>query len=246
MNREIKFKKYNFIVNTLSFMHAIVLHKFCLDCNSAYIIGKMHWWIAEGAMIFTLLAGFLSVACHLVDGKQTTEDVRSTVDKLFAKITSLQVKEDSPFRLPLFWEKKKGMYESDVRFYFHGSEDLFLLREAFRVYDGNMFATAWITSSLLETFRYGNGPKPTDDQITSAILAIREFHDKNVDYANSLMTFWPQKYNETYKAWQSYPINLHHFFDLAATMNATELAKFLDELGLHNLAEIIKEIAHYE
>ena len=57
------------------------------------------------------------------------------------------------------------------------------------MYDDSMFATAWITICLLETFRYGNGPKPSEDQIMSAILAIREYHNKNVDFANSLMTF---------------------------------------------------------
>ena len=200
----------------------------------------MHLKIA----MFSLLVG-LSV-CHFVNSDQTTEDVRSTVDALFDKVKSLQVKEDSPFRPPLFWEKQKGMYESDVKFYFHGAEDLFLFREAFRVYDDNMFATAWITSCLLETFRYGHGPKPSEDQITSAVLAIREYHDKNVDFANSLMTFWPQKYNETYKAWQSYPINLHRFFDLAATANATELEKILDKLGLQNIAQIMDRLLHSE
>ena len=200
-----------------------------------------------GIMAFLLLASIIIAASALVIAEQTAPtDVSSTVEKLFEKVTSQQVKEDAPFRAPLFWEKKKGMYESDVRFYFHGSEEMCLLREAFRVYDGNMFATAWITSSLLETFRYGNGPKPSEEQLTSAILAIREFHDKNVDYANSLMTFWPQKYNGTNKAWQSYPINLHHFFDLAATMNATELAKILDDLGMHTIADIIKEMTFYE
>ena len=204
----------------------------------------MHWNIPREARIISLLAGI--IACHFVNGDHNTENVRSTVETLFEKVKSLQVKEDSSFRPPLFWEKHKGMYESDVKFYFHGAEDLFLFREAFRVYDDNMFATAWITSCLLETFRYGNGPKPSEDQITSAILAIREYHDKNVDFANSLMTFWPQKYNETYKAWQSYPINLHQFFDLAATANATELEKILDKLGLHNIAEIIDRLLHSE
>ena len=191
-----------------------------------------------------LLLGIL--ACQIVKGDQTPEDVQSIVNKLFEKVSSLQVKEDTPFRPPLFWEKQKGMYESDVKFYTHGAEDLFLFREAFRVYDDNMFATAWITSCLLETFRYGNGPKPSEDQISSAILAIREYHDKNVDFANSLMTFWPQKYNETFKAWQSYPRNLHRFFDLAATANATELDKILDALGLQNIAHVLDRLLPME
>lgn len=193
----------------------------------------------------TKLLASLVLFCALTESKNVN-DIRSTVNSLFKRVEALQVKEHVPFRPPLFWEKHKGMYESDVKFYFHGPEDLFLFREAFRVYDDNMFGTAWITSCLLETFRYGNGPKPSEDQITSAILAIEEYHDKNVDYANSLMTFWPQKYNETYKAWQSYPSNLHHFFALAASANATDIEKFLEKLGLENIAEIIERLLHSE
>ena len=173
-------------------------------------------------------------------------DIQSTVDALFSRVQSLQTKEDTSFKPPLFWEKHKGMYESDVKFYFHGAEDMFLFREAFKVYDDNMFATAWITSCLLETFRYGNGPKPSEEQITSAVLSIREYHNKNVNYANSLMTFWPQKYNDTFKAWTSYPINLHHFFDLAASANATEIVAILDKFGLKNIGAIVERLLHSE
>ena len=189
---------------------------------------------------------FLTFFGTVVARIQNVADIKSTVESLFRHVQSLQVKEDSSFKPPLFWEKHKGMYESDVKFYFHGAEDMFLFREAFRVYDDNMFATSWITSCLLETFRYGNGPKPSDEQITSAILSVREYHDKNVNYANSLMTFWPQKYNETYKAWQSYPINLHHFFDLAAAMNATEIEKILDKFGLKDIGAIVERLLHSE
>ena len=178
--------------------------------------------------------------CLAVRSKKIDADIRSTVEDLFKRVESLQIKKDTPFRPPLFWEKHKGMYESDVKFYFHGHEDLFLLRETFKVYDDNMFATAWITSCLLETFRYGKGPKASEEQITSAILAIREYHDKNVNFSNSLMTFWPQKYNATSDAWESYPTNLHKFFDLAMSLNGTELAWLFDKLGFKDLEKIVE------
>ena len=185
------------------------------------------------------LVGFVVLGTVLTERHGGVADIHSTVEALFRRVQSLQVKKDRPFEWPLFWEKHKGMYESDVKFYFHGAEDMFLFREAFRVYDDNMFATSWITLCLLETFRYGSGPKPSEEQITSAILAIREYHDKNVDFANSLMTFWPQKYNETAKAWQSFPVNLHRFFSLAGSMNATELEKLLEKIGLKDIAAVI-------
>ncbi|WAR15542.1 hypothetical protein MAR_005647 [Mya arenaria] len=181
-----------------------------------------------------------------VNGASTVRDIKSTVESLFNKVTSEQVKRDSPYIPPLFWEKKRGMWESDVRFYFHGHEDLFLMREAFRIYDDNMFATTWITSCLLESFRYGDAPKPTDEAITAAVLAIEEYHDKNVNYSNSLMTFWPQKYNATYKAWSSYPYNLHHFFDLAASTNFSSFENILDKIGLHDIAEIMERLLKTE
>ena len=190
---------------------------------------------------FKLVSLHLLVS-HCVFGERNVEGFQSTVDAVFRKVKSLQVKEDVPFRKPLFWEKHKGMYESDVKYYFHGKEDLYLFREAFRVYDDNMFATAWITICLLETFRYGNGPKPSEDQIMSAIFAIREYHNKNVDFANSLMTFWPQQYNDTYKAWQSFPRNLRHLLDFAATVNGTELDRTLDKLGLQDIAKIMDHL----
>ncbi|XP_060587318.1 uncharacterized protein LOC132742840 [Ruditapes philippinarum] len=173
-------------------------------------------------------------------------DIKSTVESLFRRVESLQVKQDTPYIPPMFWQKHRGMWESDVRFYFHGHEELFLFREAFSIYDDNMFATAWITSCLLETFRYGNGPKPSEEMITAAILSIEEYHNKNVNYSNSLMTFWPQKYNATFKAWSSYPLNLHHFFDLAASFNATTLEEILDKVGLKDIAEIMERLLKSE
>ena len=177
---------------------------------------------------------------------KSREQLRTTVESLFNLVQSKQAKQDRSFIPPLFWEKHKGMWESDVRFYFHGHEELYLMREAFSVYDDNMFATAWITSCLLESFRYGNGVKPSEEMMTSAIMSIKEYHNKNLDYANSLMTFWPQKYNETYKAWTSYPINLHHFFDLAASTNFTSFEEELDKIGLKDVADIMKRLLHSE
>ena len=197
---------------------------------------KRNMIIVFGVCIFCVSVS----GCLAVPSKTSDADIRTTIDALFKRVESLQIKKDTPFRPPLFWEKHKGMYESDVKFYFHGAEDLFLLRETFKVYDDNMFATAWITSCLLETFRYGKGPKASEEQITSAILAIREYHDKNVKFSNSLMTFWPQEYNATLDAWESYPTNLHKFFDLAMSMNATELAWLFDKLGFKDLEKIVE------
>ena len=65
---------------------------------------------------------------------------------------------------------------------------------------------------------------------------------QNVDFANSLTTFWPQQYNDTYKAWQSFPRNLRHLLDFAATVNGTELDRSFEKLGLHDIAEIMDHL----
>ena len=189
---------------------------------------------------------FFAPKVHGFVKKPDIKDVKSTVQSLFDRVSSLQEKRDTPYIPPMFWQKHKGMWESDVRFYFHGHEELFLLREAFSIYDDNMFATAWITSCLLETFRYGNGPKPSEDMIVSAVLAIEEYHNKNANYSNSLMTFWPQKYNATYKTWNSYPLNLHHFFELAADTNITNFEKILNETGFGDISEIMSRLQKME
>lgn len=199
--------------------------------------------------VLCLSVVFLFASVSRTDGAHTDQravNLKTTVESLFNTIQSLQVKQDRPFIPPLFWQKRRGMWESDVRFYFHGHEELFLLREAFSVYDDNMFATTWITSCLLEAFRYGNAPKPSEDTIMAAVLSVREYHNKNVNYSNSLMTFWPQKYNDTYKAWSSYPENLHHFFDLAASTNFTTFEEILEKVGLRDIAEIMERLLKTE
>ena len=82
-------------------------------------------------MVAFELVSLLLLVFHCVFGERNVEGFQSTVDAVFRKDKSLQVKKDVPFRKPLFWEKHKGMYESDVKYYFHGKEDLYLLREAF-------------------------------------------------------------------------------------------------------------------
>lgn len=190
------------------------------------------------SVLFMSFVGILGVT--FVSCEMDPRDIQLTVEALFRQVESSQAKRDSPYIPPMFWQKNKGMWESDVRFYFHGHEEMFLLREAFSIFDDNMFATAWIASCLLESFRYGNGPKPSEEMITNAVLSIEEYHNKNVNYSNSLMTFWPQKYNSTYKTWVSYPINLHHFFDLASSTNFTTFEEILRKIGLKDVADIME------
>ncbi|CAG2252670.1 unnamed protein product [Mytilus edulis] len=143
---------------------------------------------------------------------------------------------------PLEWAKFKGNYESDVKLYFHGNSTMSALRYMFKVYDNNMFATAWITSCLVEAYRYGNAPKPTEDQITMSVDAIMDHRNKNLKYENSIMAFWPQILDEEFKVYQSTPVNLLAMFNLTQTTNWTVVYELFDKIGLHDVTEIMKHL----
>ncbi|KAL3861277.1 hypothetical protein ACJMK2_007320 [Sinanodonta woodiana] len=189
---------------------------------------------------FTLSVKLLVVT--VLVSRADADPLDTTIQRLFDKIYSLQVKRDEPFIPPLFWEKHKGMYESDVKFYFHGGPDMTLFRHSFKVYDDNMFATSWITSCLLEAYKFGNGPKPSEEQIVSAVASLKAYQDKNLNYTNSLMAFWPQHYNSTSKTWVSYPDNLHNFFEIVGDFNWTKVEDFLKKLGFSDVALIMERL----
>ncbi|KAJ8320068.1 hypothetical protein KUTeg_001655 [Tegillarca granosa] len=171
-----------------------------------------------------------------------TSDFGATIGNLSLRIQQAQVKRETESRPPFFWHKEKGLYESDVKLYFHGDYEMYNLRREFGIFDNNMFATAWITIGLLEAYRFGNAPKPSESQIKSAVEAINLYHDKNKNYANSLMTFWPQVYNRTLYAWQSTPQNLLDLFDLTYGVNWDKIYKLLQNLGLGELANVTKTL----
>lgn len=90
--------------------------------------------------------------------------------------------------------------------------------------------------------RFGKAPKPSESQIKSAVEAINLYHDKNRNYANSIMTFWPQVYNRTLYSWQSTPQNLLDLFDLTYGVNWDKVYKLLQNIGQGELANITKNL----
>ena len=105
-----------------------------------------------------------------------------------------------------------------------------------------MFATAWITNALLETYKFGNGPKPSEAQILMSLGSIEMHYDRNRNFTNSIMTFWPQKQNSTTQAWESFPENLLDLFALTDNVPWNEIEKFLNDIGLGDIADIVKLI----
>nr|KAG5710699.1 hypothetical protein BaRGS_035101 [Batillaria attramentaria] len=134
------------------------------------------------------------------------------------------------------------MYPSDVKINFAGRPELAEFRDVLGVFDNNMFATAWITICLLEAYHYAKAPRPTDDQLGLALKAIDEYHDKNTVYENSVMNFWPQKYNQSTGTWQSTPRNMLRAFGFFDVVPAKLVEDFLKMIGLGDVAKIFQSI----
>ncbi|XP_052270678.1 uncharacterized protein LOC127871618 isoform X2 [Dreissena polymorpha] len=163
----------------------------------------------------------------------------SLVTELFTKIESLQVHHDEDFRvLPLTWQAQRGMYPSEVKLNFHGDEQYYFARDAFKVPDINMFTTAWVTTCLLEAHAYGKSPKPTIEKLLMSLDAIKSFSNANENMANSEMTFWPQKLNQTAKYYQSTPRNLFEVLSFPDYLPNKLIEELLEKLGLKDLEHI--------
>ncbi|XP_061197307.1 uncharacterized protein LOC133205493 [Saccostrea echinata] len=167
--------------------------------------------------------------------------IKETIEALSSKIEDRQPKKDSkPLLLP--WTLNKGTYESVVKLNFHGTPEMAAIRENFEINDNNMFVTAWITACLLEIQALGGEFKPKREQIDLAIEAIGKYHDKNVNYNTSVMTFWPQIYNDTTKTWQSTPENLLQLFDMTDKFPAKTVEELLKLIGLKDVATVMETL----
>ncbi|KAL5014185.1 hypothetical protein ScPMuIL_008455 [Solemya velum] len=167
-------------------------------------------------------------------------DILDRVNELHNKIEEMQIKTTTSFTPPIFWTKMKGVYESDVKQYFHGQPDMHFMREEFKIFDNNMFATAWVTTVLLETYKFAHGPKPSEQQIKMSLEAISEHSNKNYNFSNSIMTFWRQKFNASTGVWVCAPDNLLEFFKMTYDLPWPVIEEFLHALGLDAVEDIVK------
>jgi hypothetical protein len=182
---------------------------------------------------------------RLETNKQTADrfsDIDNVINQLFEDVGKLQVNETKTPKPPFQWAEQKGVYRSDIKLNFHGKPELAVMRDTFSVFDNNMFATAWITICLLESFKYGAGPKPADQQLRIALDAIGQYHDRNLNYSNSIMSFWPQKYNDTAKEWQSTPENMLMLMDLTDKLPVKAIEEVLKLLGFKNVEKLLEEL----
>jgi len=166
----------------------------------------------------------------------------ATVKELFDVLDLMQVKRNKPFEGPQAWQEDKGLYPSYVRLNFVGAPEVAMLRELIAVFDNNMFATAWITSALLEAHRYAAAPRPSDTQMGLALDAIALHYDRNQGGNTSVMTFWPQAWDKNTSLWVSTPANLLNAFNVFDQLPWDKIDKFFDELGWQNVDKFLHHI----
>ena len=166
--------------------------------------------------------------------------LNETIIKLFQTIQSQQETKDVPYKPPFSWSSQKGMYKNEVRLNFHGPLDLAVIRDKFHVPDSNAFTASWVTSALLEAYKYGKAPRPSDEQINMALDVIDKYRNKNVPYENSEMTFWPQILNKTTKFYESSPDNLYGVMRLPDYLPQKALEELLKLLHLQDLEKIFE------
>lgn len=87
-----------------------------------------------------------------------------------------------------------------------------------------------------------------DSYITSDIqifkLISAQYRDKNVNYNTSVMTFWPQIYNDTTQSWQSTPENLLQLFQLSDKLPVKSVEELLRLMGLDDVATVMDHLLH--
>lgn len=171
-----------------------------------------------------------------------TPNHAEVIQELAKRLQVSQIKESRPYSFPAKWELDKGMYPSEIKVNFVGSPAMAEARDSFSVADNNMFATAWITVSILEAHLYGAAPRPTDPQLTLALEAIAQYHDKNRAYNNSVMAFWPQVYNASTRMWESTPTNLIRAFDVFDVVPPKVVEEILKLLGLTKLEKFLESM----
>ncbi len=192
--------------------------------------------IRQLILVFTLCAVCATASFNVNDGAS------DLIDRLIPLIQNLQVKKTTKYIPLVELRKQKGVYESYIKLNLHGGPNVAFVREDLNIFDNNMFVTAWVTTCLLEAYRYGHAPAPTSEQVTLSLEAINDHTDKNKPYANSVKVFWPQVYNATVKTYQSVPQNLINAFKLLTYLPLKDIEEILKWLGFEYVEEVIAKL----
>ncbi|XP_046550650.1 uncharacterized protein LOC124260389 [Haliotis rubra] len=174
-----------------------------------------------------------------VSASPTKQEIESSIRVMRDLVENAQVKKDKKYVPLLEWAEDKGVWPSYVKQYFHGVPDLALFRQLFGVFDNNMFATAYVMEILAEFSKYGDMTDYNLAGLNAGLVAIKDHRDKNLAFNNSLMTFWPQVYNETLKTWDSSPRNLVDLIEATKYLPLNWTYAELEKLGLKDIEYIM-------
>nr|KAG5712874.1 hypothetical protein BaRGS_007471 [Batillaria attramentaria] len=83
---------------------------------------------------------------------------------------------------------------------------------------------------------------PSAAQLRLSIDAIAQHTDRNREYNNSVMAFWPQAYEKNASRWVSTPANLLNAFEVFTDLPWDQIDKVLEYLGLKDVEDFIKHI----
>ncbi|GFR98165.1 hypothetical protein ElyMa_002763500 [Elysia marginata] len=191
-------------------------------------------WVLGALLLALPQPNFASPAPLKFNGEGET-----FVQRLYEKTSSTQTLKEKPFIGLFEWHQAQGVYKSEIKLNFYGGPAFSEFRKIFHVFDNNMFATAWVTTNLLEAYKYGAGPKPTEQQIDLALQAMAKHMDRNVAFNTSARVFWSQVYNKTINYWRTAPDNLLSLFEETDKLPVGTIEAILKTLGLGELAETI-------
>lgn len=94
----------------------------------------------------------------------------------------------------------------------------------------------------LELAALPGGPGVDEEHLSLSLDAVAACHDRNKPVDSSIMSFWPQIFNETTGVWYQDQTNMGAALDIQkATVNS--VATLLHDLGLNNASEYLRVIS---
>jgi hypothetical protein len=130
---------------------------------------------------------------------------------ILQRIGKHQYRRSTRFRCLGLYERIEGLFASYPTYHVFGPGRLQRRPVKVRAPENNAFVTLWTLDLLLEAFAAIPG-KLASINMSAAVRAIQEFHDRTRDPGDPLFMFWRQR--ELGGNWVAYPSNLLPFLHL--------------------------------
>eukprot|EP01128_Nolandella_sp_AFSM9_P004915 TRINITY_DN230_c1_g1_i2.p1 TRINITY_DN230_c1_g1~~TRINITY_DN230_c1_g1_i2.p1 ORF type:complete len:680 (+),score=143.50 TRINITY_DN230_c1_g1_i2:33-2042(+) len=167
-------------------------------------------WPSLCLLLLLILPLFFAVVAPVSAADTVLEDsavvAGSKYSDLLSRTLSQYQKKDVPFSFPNY-EKKKGLYRSDIHINLVGGKTKSLIRDKLQIYDSNFFVSAFVNQLLLESEALGTVIYPTTT-LSDSLTTLSTFKDRNLDANTPIRTFWPQELNPKTNRWEPRPTNI--------------------------------------